>query len=108
MKSGKSCGLDGLSSENFKFASRKLSMYLTLVYNCMITHGHVSEKFMLTMIVPIVKDKKSSITVSDNYRPIAITNVASKIVEIILLTKYKENLRTRNNQVGFKPGLGRN
>jgi hypothetical protein len=86
LKCGKSCGLDELNSEHFKYASDKLVVYLTLVYNAMLTHGYIPEKFMLTLLVPIVKNKKVCITDSENYRPIAIATVTSKIVQIIILT----------------------
>ena len=54
------------------------------------------------MLVPIVKDKKSDITVSDNYRPIAIATVASKFFEVLLLNKYGSFLETNDNQFGYK------
>ena len=104
LNSGKSCGVDGLSSEHFKFADDKLCILLKLVFNCMFLHGHLPKDFMNTLIVPIVKNKKGNISDSDNYRPIALTNVASKIMEVIILSKYKMSFVTQSNQFGFKIG----
>ena len=70
----------------------------------MLIHGFVPPAFMDTIIIPIVKDKKESVTVSDNYRPVALTTVFSKIFEIIVLNKYSANLYTTANQFGFKKG----
>ena len=42
------------------------------------------------------------ITCKDNYRPIALTSVCSKILEIILLGRVECNLYTSHNQFGFK------
>lgn len=60
---------------------------------------------METVLIPIVKDKKGIITDGDNYRPIAITCVTSKVVELILLDKFMDKLYTTDNQFGFKFGL---
>ena len=53
--------------------------FFHLVFNCMIAHGYLLSKFMVTLIIPIVKDKKCDITDGDNYQ--LITSVTSKIVE---------------------------
>jgi len=105
LKKGKSPGLDNISSEHFKYASDKLYVLLSLVLNCMIKHGYLPAKFMETVLVPIVKDKKGDITDGDNYRPIAITCVTSKVVELVILEKFLDYLHTTDNQFGFKHGL---
>ena len=57
---------------------------------------------MKTVIVPIVKDAKGDVSSKDNYRPIAITSVPSKIIEILILNRYEALLCTSDNQFGFK------
>ena len=47
----------------------------------MLIRSHVPKTFSDTVLVPIVKDKNGDITDIDNYRPIAITSVASKVFE---------------------------
>jgi len=103
LKLGKACGLDSLQSEHFKYAADKLSVLLSMCFNCMILHGHVPQRFMHTIIAPILKDKKGSITDADNYRPIALTSVSSKIFEYIMLFRLQCFLSTNDNQFGFKP-----
>ena len=76
LKSGKTCDLHNLQSEHFKYASDKLTVLLSICFNCMILHGHVPQWFMYTIIAPILKDKKGRITEADNDRPIALTSVS--------------------------------
>jgi hypothetical protein len=57
---------------------------------------------METIIVPIIKDKRGSVTDKDNYRPIAVTTVLSKILEMIFLKLNVDRLETGDNQFGFK------
>jgi retron-type reverse transcriptase len=68
----------------------------------MLLHGYLPDKLMETVIVPIVKDKKGDITLMDNYRPIAITSIFSKILELLILNKHCNLLGTSDNQFGFK------
>jgi hypothetical protein len=59
---------------------------------------------MDTVIVPVVKDKKGDLESKDNYRPIALTTVMSKIFEILILNRYRSLFKTTDNQFGFKAG----
>ena len=61
---------------------------------------------MSVVLIPIIKDKKAKISSIDNYRPVAIASVVSKVVERILLDRLSEYLDTMGNQFGFKPKLG--
>ena len=105
LKKGKSVGLDNLSSEHFIYSADRLYVMLALVFNCMILHGYIPSSFMSTVLIPIVKDKKGDITDRDNYRPIAITCIASKVLELIMLDRFSDFLITTPNQFGFKHGL---
>ena len=101
-KSNKSCGRDGLYSEHYKYANERIYVLLALLYNAIAIHGHVPECMMDSLLVPLVKDKKGSLTSSDNYRPLMLTNIASKILELVILDRYEEKLCTSDNQFGFK------
>jgi len=95
-------GLDMLYGEHFKHAHNKINVLLALVFNCMIIHGFMPDKIMDTLLSPIVKDKKGKLADSDNYRPLAITCVASKILELLILDRYEMLLKSTDNQFGFK------
>ena len=102
LKNGKACGRDRLQSEHFKYGSDKLSVLLCLLFNAMIIHGYLCEGLMDTVLIPIVKDKKGDISCKDNYRPIALTSVISKLLESVILSRYHFCLLTSHNQFGFK------
>ena len=102
LKTGKSAGLDDIYSEHLKYASVKVTCIVSMFFNACISHNYLPVELIDTLIVPIVKDKKSSITDMDNYRPIAITCILSKLFEILILTKFGDKLYTADNQFGFK------
>jgi hypothetical protein len=59
---------------------------------------------MKTLIVPVVKDKHGDVTDKDNYRPIALTTIVSKVFESLLFQVMEDKLFTSDNQFGFKTG----
>ena len=104
LKSGKSAGVDGIQSEHLKYCDEKINLYFCNLFNCMLKHGFLPDTFMKTIIVPIIKDKRGDVTDKDNYRPIALTTIASKLLEILLFQAMEEKLYTCDNQFGFKTG----
>lgn len=102
LKKGKSPGLDGVSSEHFIYAHDKVAVLSCLLFNSMLAHGYLPANLMSTIVIPLIKDKKGDITDHNNYRPIALTCVSSKILELILLNKYKDCFYTNDSQFGFK------
>ena len=105
LKHNKAAGLDHLSGEHFQFAHDKIAALLAIVFNAMIIHDFLPPNLLDTIIVPIIKDKMGDVTDKDNYRPLAITCVASKVFEFIILHRYEYLLVTTANQFGFKNQL---
>ena len=62
----------------------------------------ICSSLILSIIVPLVKNKSGDICDVNNYRPIALVTVASKIFEIILLDIFELSLQTSDNQFGFQ------
>ena len=56
-----------------------------------------------SIIVPLVKNKCGNLADKNNYRPIAISSIASKVFEHVILCRLEEYLWTNDNQFGFKP-----
>ena len=106
LKTGKSAGLDQLQGEHFKYADDTLAVLLCMLFNTILIHGYVPSKLMQTIIVPIIKDKKGFITDKDSYHPVAITSVASKLLELLMLECIQEFLVIECNQFGFKAKHG--
>lgn len=98
----KSPGGDGLTAEHYKYASDRIYFMLTLFFNSMLVHGFLPCNFMQTILVPIVKNKSGDLTSKDNYRPVAISTVTSKVFESIILERCRSFLETDDAQFGFK------
>ena len=56
-----------------------------------------------SIIVPLVKNKCGNWADKNNYRPIALSSIASKVFEHVILGRLEEYLWTNDNQFGFKP-----
>ena len=101
----KACGNDGLSAEHLIHSDRRITILLSIFYNRVISHGYKSlDDFMKTIVIPLIKNKSGDTSNVNNYRPIALVTVASKIFEIILLGLLTPYLNTTDNQFGFKKG----
>ena len=79
-----------------------LAMCLTGLF----IHGFLPDSMLYIVLVPVVKDKSGKISQKDNYRPIALASIISKVVEIILLCRISCFLETSCCQFGFKTKLG--
>ena len=101
-----SAGLDGICAEALKCAHDQLSVLLSLCFTLFLSHGYLSPKLIETTIVPTIKYKYGNISSSNNYRPIALATIISKLLESTLLMKCEEYLCTTANQFGFKKAYG--
>ena len=106
LDSNKSCGLDGIYAEHLKYASKRLIYLLSLCFTGLLVHGILPDSLMSVILVPIVKNKCGNINSKDNYRPIALASIVSKLMEKIILNRIEHFLITNANQFGFKKGHG--
>lgn len=102
LKSGKAKGNDGMQAEHLKYASKRLYFFICLLFNTIFVHSYLPVAMMKTVVVPVIKDKLGNATSKDNYRPIAITTILSKLLECIILHFFKDQMSTSSNQFGFK------
>ena len=102
----KSCGLDGITAEHLKHASAKLPYLLSMAITGFFVHGFLPDAMLSVLIVPVIKDKAGNINAKDNYRPIALASIISKIIESIMLNRMETCLITQANQFGFKKKHG--
>ena len=98
-ENGKACGPDGLTKENVIICS---SFRCYPFEDVISGHGFVPDNFGLSVTVPVVKDKTKDVCSADNYRPIALSPVISKICEYCILNKYEYSFVSDNLQFGFK------
>ena len=68
------------------------------------TFGSLPDNLIANVRVPVIKFKKNPgrIMSKDNYRPIAVASVVSKVAEIVICNHISVYLDTCPNQFGFK------
>ena len=98
--------LYGIYAEHLKFCSRRILPLLAMCISALLIHGFLPDSMLSVVLVSVIKDKCRKINDSDNYRPIALASVISKVVEKILLNRMPDVLLTTCNQFGFKSKLG--
>ncbi len=99
---GKASGKDGLNAESLKYANILLSVLLSFCFSCMFKHSYIPSSMLDSVIVPLVKNKCGDLSDKNNYRPIALSSIVSKVFEKVILERLEEYLWTADNQFGFK------
>ena len=61
----------------------------------MVVHGTCPDEFFKSVVIPIPKNKKKSLSDSSNYRGIALGNVFGKVLDLLIL---KQNAGSLNTQ----------
>ena len=75
---------------------------LAMCFTGLFIHGVLPPSMISVVLVPIVKKKRISICSKNNYRPIALASIMSKLLEKIIYERVSEALETCSNQFGFK------
>ena len=79
-------GIDGIVAEFLIYGrSMPLCKHLSAVYSAMLTFNYVPSIFNTGVMVPILKKPTLDPGNPGNYRPIIVSSVFSKLLEIILL-----------------------
>ena len=101
-----SCDLDGLSLKLLKIIAVSISVPLAHIFNLSLDNGKFPDKLKLSRIVPVFKTGDPKLC--DNYRPIALVNTLSKVLEKIVSLKLTNHLEINNllykHQYGFLRG----
>ena len=95
----------GIFTEHLKFSRSVIALPLPLFFTPIVRRGHMPQLIRYSTLVPIPKNDKVA-SVSANYRPIALSSMLSKVLERLLLNKYKyaEFFSSSHLQFGFKSG----
>ncbi len=101
-----SCGPDEISSKTIKIAIKSIPEIFAEIVNISFRENYVHKRFKDAIICPIYKsEEKTEIT---NYRPIALLNSISKLLEKIvchyLIDHFTKNDLLYKHQYGFRPG----
>ena len=93
---------NGLFSNHFKFGTERLFVMITLLFNCILTHGIAPDELLLGTMIPLIKNSRGNKHCSDNYRSLTIGTGLAKILDLVILNHQSENLKTSDLQFGFK------
>ena len=102
LKSGKASGIDGLTTRLLKAGMEEIAAPLTHLFVESVSTGAVPKHWKVASVVPI--PKKQNPTIND-FRPISLLSLPSKILESYVLSSVKESLISLYgpNQYGFRP-----
>ena len=95
IKCGNFCGVDGISTEHFRF---------TFYCPCYFLHGYLPDMYTKTTRVTIIYNKTGNTCDQNNYRPISLATAASNI---LCLSAILENYG-HVQQFGFKINFQQN
>lgn len=102
----KSPGPDNISAETIKTHHISFAKILTEVFNEIIETGEFPECLKIARVVPIYKSGDSANT--NNYRPISVLSIMSKLLEQMLASRLSDFLFGNNliyeRQYGFRTG----
>ena len=91
------------TAEHLKLAGPRLAVLLSICFSGLLTHGTLPDSMLSVVLVPVIKDKSGKVGSIDNYRPIALASILSKVLEKLLLDRLSLYFTTTDNQFGFKP-----
>ena len=98
----RAAGSDEISAEHLIYADPQVCTLLSKLINTCISHSVMSQACIETILVLIYKNNKSNIHDKNNYRPIALATVISKLFEHFILQQISLFLMTSSNRFGFK------
>ena len=84
LKAGKNDVEYDWRSEALKFANDVISYNVSELFKMYIGHGHMTEAFLKSALVPIIKDPNGMRSSSDNYRAIAISSIIVKLMDYVI------------------------
>ena len=93
---------NGLYSNHFKYGTERLYVMITLLFNCILTHGIAPDDLLLGTMIPLIKNSRGNKQCSDNYRSLTIGTGLAKILDLVILNQQAEKLKTSDLQFGFK------
>ena len=104
MNSKKSYGVDGIQARFLKDAASEIKGAITYIINLSIDTNEVPTEFKYARIKPLFK--KGNRNLVENYRPVSILSVVSKILEKAIYVQFDKYLNKNNllysQQSGFR------
>ena len=108
LKNDKTDPVLDFNSDCLKNAPSIFCEQLSLLFRLFLTHGHISSFLMISTLAPVVKDKLSNITSSDNYKSIAISSLILTVFDYVILDIHGEKLTTDELQFRYQDNISTN
>ena len=104
LKTKDSTGYDEISIRTLRYSLPYIISPLTYICNATLNHGLFPDRLKYASVIPI--HKKGDLQKINNYRPISLLTIFSKVFEKMIYAKLYEHLRVNNiltpNQFGFR------
>ena len=71
-----------------------------------LNHSFVPDSVSKAKIIPHLKNKLLDFTSSNNYKPLTISTLISKVIEKVLLNRMEPYIKVSDNQFGYQIGCG--
>ena len=103
LKRSKSDGNYSFKSDHLINGGKRLHMLLSMLFKSMLIHGYNANDLVLSSIISIPKDIRSSLSSSDNYRGISLFNGICTLFDYVIRHTCNDYLYTSDMQFGFEP-----
>jgi len=97
-------GFDCVHSKHLKYSGRSYRELLSRIFSAMMIHSYIPKEMLRGYVKPVLKDKSTSRTSSDNCRPIMNSSNFLKLFEYCLLPILQRELDINSLQFGFTRG----
>ena len=105
LKNKKSTGIDEISSGILKLSAEEITPSLTFLINRSITDKVVPSRWKIAKVIPLFK--KGDKNQPNNYRPISLLPIVSKLLERVIHRQLSDYLKLNSilavEQSGFRP-----
>ena len=105
LRLGCASGIDGITAEHLRYAvNTDLPIYLSSMLTLCLRTGCLPDAFRKGLLVPILKKPHLDATKPTNYRPITVSSITSKLLELYVMESSEQEFDP--SQFGFVPHRG--
>ena len=102
LKSGKSDRNKGFTSDHLHNSGKRLHILLSLLFTSILFYRYSPHELLLSTIVSIPKDVKSTLSPADNYRGISLFNSTAKVFDYVIIDLFGGSLQTTDMQFAYE------